>query len=188
MTPTEDATRRVMIVGDLPSDTRQRVTDLLASQGIVVIAETRAESLIDQFRAALAEVDRLTAELAWQEERHGTRAEQEVEETEWDAEWAEIQAMSAEDLDASLRAAGVDPEEGRERSSAFIRLCVERVALAAKVDRLTAERDKLAAEFSAYADLPPEPEPSPMAAFFAVLATDNHPDDADGGGDCDGLR
>lgn len=41
---------------------------------------------------------------------------------------------------------------------------------------------------AAYTDLPPEPEPSALAAFLAVLATDNHPDNADGGGDCDGLR
>lgn len=93
----------------------------------------------------LAEVRRLTAALAWQDERHGPRAEQEAEEATAEAEWAEIQAMSEEEVTESLRASGLNVEESQARTAALVRVCAQRGVLAAEVDRLTVENGALRA-------------------------------------------
>ena len=92
----------------------------------------------------LAYVRELETEIAWHEDRSGTRAEQERQDAEWAADDAKVAAMSEDEIRASLEASGVRVDEAIRRFDVLIRVCTERAALSAQVDRLTAERDRLA--------------------------------------------
>lgn len=72
------------------------------------------------------ELTRTRAELAWHEARNGTRADQEAEDLQEAADLAASLAMTDEEIDAQLREAGVDPEEGWPATRALIRVCGER--------------------------------------------------------------
>lgn len=79
--------------------------------------------------------------LAWQEDRHGTRAEQEREEADLAAEMAAVEAMSDDEINASLDAAGVDRALADRKCDALVRVCVERLALVMKLEKAEKERD-----------------------------------------------
>lgn len=117
-----------------PSDIPQRAHDFGPRSTAVSV---------EHLRAALAEVDRLTGEIAWQEERHGTRAEQEADEADMAAELDTINAMSDDEVNASLDAAGVDRELARRKLDALVRVCTERLTLTMKLEKAETERDAL---------------------------------------------
>lgn len=117
--------------------------DHLAEQVASVIGRGPDADLIahapTDLAALLAYVRKLEAEVAWHEDRSGTRAEQEQQDAEWAADDAKMDAMSDDEIRASLEASGVRVDDAIRRSDALIRVCTERAALSAQVDRLTAE-------------------------------------------------
>lgn len=77
-------------------------------------------------------------DLAWHEDRHGTRAEQEAEDAELDADLARIASLSDEECKAELAAEGIDYDAARKKFDAMIKVCAERAELKREVDRLRA--------------------------------------------------
>ena len=179
----------------------------LADNGALPVSRRPAGRWIhcDDLRAALAEVDRLTAERdAYRADLAGVSAECDLPPVLGPAP-GEIRRwrLAALDCEATIDRVVADRmADARSEIKALRRTLDNLDGGAARVEEMTRDADDSAAEWfavraevrrlraqlAAYADLPPEPEPSPIAAFYAMLAIDNHPDDADGGGDCDGLR
>lgn len=137
----------------MPADlTRERVAfmircaPLLPPPGDVEVAV-----LCRALLAAWDERDAAIAGLAWQDERHGTRAEQEAEEAESDALWAEVEAAPKEQIRAELAEAGIDPDEAGRKGSVLVRAIFRAQRAerdAARLAEVEAERDRLAAELA----------------------------------------
>lgn len=121
-------TTHMGVVAELRNTSKATATLLAAASDLVTLATD------------------LLAELEWQDERHGTRAEQEAEEAADDAEWAEIEAMPKEQIRAELAAEGIDPDEADRKGSVFVRALIRRNSAVAAADRLTVERDEARAE------------------------------------------
>lgn len=105
------------------------------------------------------EVGRLRAELRWHEERSGTRAEQEAEDADDDATWAQIVALTPEQLDAEMVALGLDPEQVRREAEVTARLAARLVQASARADAAEArlaemerERDELRLTLATFDD------------------------------------
>jgi hypothetical protein len=77
-------------------------------------------------------------DLAWHEDRHGTRAEQEAEDAVLDADLARIDALSDEECKAELAAEGIDYDAARKKLDVTLKLCAERADLKREVERLRA--------------------------------------------------
>jgi len=121
--------------------------EVLAPSGAFVVAEGDPDAHLMAAAPDLVTLATdLLAELEWQDERHGTRAEQEAEEAADDAEWAEIEAMPKEQIRAELAAEGIDPDEADRKGSVFVRALTRRISAVAAADRLTIERDEARAE------------------------------------------
>ena len=121
-------TTHMGVVAELRNTSKATATLLAAASDLVTLATD------------------LLAELEWQDERHGTRAEQEAEEAADDAEWAEIEAMPKEQIRAELAAEGIDPDEADRKGSVFVRALIRRNSAVAAADRLTVEHDEARAE------------------------------------------
>lgn len=91
-------------------------------------------------RAALRKCRTCSAarDLAWHEDRHGTRAEQEAEDAALDADLARIDALSDEECKAELAAEGIDYDAARKQIDVTLKLCAERAELKKEVERLRA--------------------------------------------------
>ena len=103
-------------------------------------------------------------DLAWHEDRHGTRAEQEAEDAVLDADLARIDALSDEECKAELAAEGIDYDAARKKLDVTIKLCAERADLNREVERLRAqvEADRSLRRIAAnIADMPASDDPPP---------------------------
>ncbi len=132
----------------------------------------------DHLRATLAHIDTLTSDLRWHEEAHGTRAEQEAQQEadriEGAAIDAEIDAMTDEDIEASLAEDGIDYDRARKKIDTVIRLCGERSLLQKRLAEVERERDDARTQVGAceYAD---EEIRRQYGAEFGLLDPDDSP-------------
>ena len=105
-----------------------------------------APELVRQCLALLDRAEAAERELAWFVDNYGTRTEIEARVAEAEAKMAAVEAMSDAEIDAVLRAEGVDPKDCGKRLS-VLRIVLdlhEKMALAnARAE--AAERDRDAA-------------------------------------------
>lgn len=92
-------------------------------------------------------------DLAWHEDRHGTRAEQEAEDADLASDLARIDALSDEECIAELKAEGIDYDAARKKIDVTLKLCAERADLKRGMEALRAERDELRATLGKLSDL-----------------------------------
>ena len=102
-----------------------------------VTAEPRDAAAIAALHNAAPALIDAARDLLWHEERNGTRAEQEAEDAELDAERARVDALSDEECIAELATEGIDYDASRKKFDVMLKVCAERADLERKLDDVT---------------------------------------------------